>query len=355
MKLKTWFQVFGAIAILLTLFPFIAVDYWWIRIFDFPHLQLTILTFAAILSYFIKFSINRISDYLFVVVLTSCFIFQFSKIVPFTPLASYEVLESTKQSKNTTIRIFTANVLQENEQFEKLFKEINNLDPDIIVLTETNHRWKEAVSKELTPDYTYTAGVPLENTYGMLLYSKFELLNPEVKFLVDDSIPSIHSKIVLPSKDLIQLFAIHPTPPMPQHNPYSTDRDAEMMKIALKSLDAELPVIVMGDFNDVSWSQSTLLFQEISGLLDMRKGRGIFNTYHAKNFITRWPLDHIFISEEFRVVELRCGNKIGSDHFPTYAQISFEPEGADEQRMPPPDADQIERAREQIKAEKSTQ
>src|SRR5690606_34150172 len=80
MKIRTFLQAFGLVAILFTLLPFIAADYWWIRIFDFPHIQLTILTLVALVTYFIKFNIKFIEDYIFVLVLGGCFAFQLLKI-----------------------------------------------------------------------------------------------------------------------------------------------------------------------------------------------------------------------------------------------------------------------------------
>ena len=139
---------------------------------------------------------------------------------------------------------------------------------------------------------------------------------------------------------------------MPQHNPSSSDRDAEMMKIAFLSMHSKYPVLVLGDFNDVAWSESTNNFQRISGLLDPRKGRGFYNTYNAKNILMRWPLDHVFISEHFRLKEMKRGNSIDSDHFPIYVKLRFEPEGASDQKTTPPSIEQIEKAKEQIRAEK---
>ncbi|MEP3970041.1 MAG: endonuclease/exonuclease/phosphatase family protein, partial [Nonlabens sp.] len=57
--------------------------------------------------------------------------------------------------------------------------------------------------------------------YGMLVYSRLELSDTRIKFQVDPEIPSIDAKVRMKNGDLFQLFAIHPTPPMPQHNPLS--------------------------------------------------------------------------------------------------------------------------------------
>ncbi|UWX54225.1 hypothetical protein NYZ99_14795 [Maribacter litopenaei] len=73
------------------------------------------------------------------------------------------------------------------------------------------------------------------------------------------------------------------------------------------------------------------MFEQVSGLLDMRKGRGFYNTYNAENFLMRWPLDHLFISSEFRFGEMHRGEKVGSDHFPFFAAIYPEPNGAEKQ------------------------
>ena len=351
MKLKTILQIIGVIAVLFTLAPFVAMDYWWIRIFDFPHTQLTIFTFVAWLIYFFRFDIRSWRDYAFVLILAGCFIFQLMKIYPYTPFSPYEIGENEKVDPFNSVSILVANVLQKNTRSELLLAEILRRKPNLVVLTETNEHWRREVSAGLRDRYPYKIEIPLNNTYGMLLYSNYELENPEVRYLVDDSIPSIHSILILPSGKKVQVRAIHPTPPMPQHNPSSADRDAEMMKVAKLVKEAKIPVIVTGDFNDVAWSKTTSLFQEVSGLLDPRKGRGFYNTYNADSWIMRWPLDHLFVSEEFRVMELLRGNDIESDHFPLYALLILEPKGAENQDQEEPSNQEMEEANEQIQNE----
>jgi endonuclease/exonuclease/phosphatase (EEP) superfamily protein YafD len=161
--------------------------------------------------------------------------------------------------------------------------------------------------------------------------------------------------VLLRSGDTVQLYTIHPTPPMPQHNPSSSDRDAEMMKIAKLSGESKTPVIVLGDFNDVAWSQTTGLFQNVGQLLDIRKGRGFYNTYNAQNPVLRWPLDHVFVSAEFRAISIELGADFGSDHYPTFAVLHFEPENAQAQRPPEPTPEQLENANEQASRVKELQ
>lgn len=349
MRLKPFLLGFGIIAILLTLIPLIPSDQWWIRMFDFPHLQLTSLTLIAILVYFISFDIKNHKDFMFMFGMIFCFLFQFGKIMPYTPLYDKEMFESTTTDINNDFKLFTANVLQDNHEYGKLTKQLNSLDADIMLFTETDDKWKNAITEKLPSAYQYKIEIPLPNTYGMVLYSKLPLIDPEIHYLVDDSIPSIHTKFRLPSGKLAQLYAIHPTPPMPQENPLSTDRDAEMMIISKLAKDSPLPVIVAGDFNDVAWSATSLLFQRVSGLLDVRVGRGFYNTFNAKHTLLRWPLDHVYVSPEFRLRSMKNFESIDSDHFPFFVQLSHEPEKAKEQLLKPTTKEELERANAQIK------
>lgn len=352
MSIKGFLQAFGIIAVVLSLFPFVATDYWWIRMFDFPHVQLTILTLVALVVYFFRFDLRNWRDYTFIFVLAGCFLLQLVKIYPYTPFADQQVRKNTAAVPASSISILATNVLQKNEHYDKVVEEIFRQDPDLLVFTETNSLWRNELRKLLKDfDYEYRMEMPLDNTYGMLVYSRLELVDPQIKFLLEDSIPSMHTKVILPSKELIQLHVIHPTPPMPPHDASSTDRDAQMMLVAKMAKESKLPVIVTGDFNDVAWSESTQLFQEVSGLLDPRKGRGFYNTYNANSWLMRWPLDHLFVSDEFRLVKMEVGNDVKSDHFPLYAKLSLEPGVRAVQTATPASQNEMQEAEKQIEKE----
>lgn len=345
--LRKIIYVFGCVAILLAILTRLPFNYWLVRVFDFPHLQLTILTALAIVTFFIKFDFKNLKDYIFITILISCFVFQFSLLFPYTKFSSFDVHSSTKDSKES-FKVFTANVKQKNDNFSKLETSIKENNPDIVLLTETNSKWLENIHNTISNKYQYKLEKPLENTYGIALYSKLKLIDTDISFLISDTIPSIQTKVILKSKDTIQLYGIHPTPPVLGQNTSSADRDSEMMKASLLSRNSKFPVIVLGDFNDVAWSETTVLFERISGLLDVRKGRGIFNTYSASNFFTKWPLDHIFVAPEFRLQNIKRGKNIGSDHFPFMVSLTYEPEKKHDQIPKKPTERELQRAQDQI-------
>lgn len=86
------------------------------------------------------------------------------------------------------------------------------------------------------------------------------------------------------------------------------------------------------------------LFQKISGLLDPRIGRGLYSTFHAHWRFLRWPVDHVFFEKSFLLSDLVVLPNVGSDHFPLYVALCFQPETGERQESPEASADDREQA-----------
>jgi len=160
----------------------------------------------------------------------------------------------------------------------------------------------------------------------------------------------MHAAIELQDGRRIRAHFLHPAPPSPTENEASTERDTELLLVGRAVADAELPVIVTGDLNDVAWSRTTRAFRRISGLLDPRVGRGMFNTFHADYWYLRWPLDHLFHSRDFTLVEMRRLESVGSDHFPLFTQLALTPvEGRKQEGLDAADAEDLDWQREKAR------
>lgn len=331
--------------LLFTLLPFVRKEYWVFRVCEYPRLQKFVLTIVCLGFLTFYLSQNDWVTYTFFALMLLNAAYLLYLIIPFTKMASYQVLPATKEIPANGLSLMIANVLQDNKNYRGCLKEIERVNPNLVLLLETDLQWEQNV-KVLDEKYPFQVKVPLDNKYGMLLFSEFELQNTTVKYLVEVDIPSIHTEVLLPNGQWVQLFAVHPTPPVPNENPSSAERDKELLLVADLAKKSKLPVLVIGDLNDVAWSYTTELFLKMSGLLDPRKGRGFFNSFHAHYPFLRFPLDHAFISVDFKLKRLVRLNNFDSDHFPIFISLQYERQAHLEQEGETPDADDVEMAQE---------
>lgn len=335
--------------------PLTSANLWWVRIFDFPRLQLAVVMALVLGGYGTLrwWAPLAAWEYLFPTALTACLLWQIWAIAPYTPIVSPQVVDCRVDRESTHISLLICNVLYNNRQSAKLLDLIRETNPDVVLLTEANEWWK-AELEPLGREYPHIVFQPQKNHYGMLLHSRLELIDPKVRYLVNSNIPSIRTQLRLRSGQVVTLYGLHPPPPgliEPGEDVRqdSDKRDGELMIVAREvAALGDAPVVVVGDFNDVAWSRSTHLFQRIGGLLDPRVGRGFYNTFDATKYVLRYPLDHVFVSPHFRLVELRRLRNVGSDHFPMLAHLDFDPAAVVEHEAPPPKPGDQEQAQEII-------
>ncbi|MRN37938.1 endonuclease [Neisseria sp. N95_16] len=337
------------VPVVATLLSLLKSDHWVMRIFDFPRLQIAALSvLCMLLNYWLEQSSNAIFDFMEVVNF-ACAVWQFWQISAYTRLRKKQVKGYQSEDNNRTVSILASNVLTTNRQADKLLSLIRQYRPDVVLTLESDQWWENALA-ELETDHPYTVKVPLDNLYGMHLYSRLPLHDAEVKYRVRDDIPSITAKVELPSGELIRIYCLHPMPPSPTESETSTERDGELLLVGKEITASDESCMVFGDLNDVAWSDTSRLFQRISGLLDPRIGRGLYNTFHADWKLLRWPLDHIFHSNDFLVADLKVLPHIGSDHFPIYGKFQYHPPAEHVHETPESDHGDKQEAAEKIDA-----
>jgi endonuclease/exonuclease/phosphatase (EEP) superfamily protein YafD len=331
-----------------TLLPVLRHQDWWIRIFDFPRLILAALAGLAATATFLVWDGPTWLGNVLVLLLLGCLALHLWKIFPYTPLARTEVPAAKHARDSQDIRLLVANVLMSNRSVERFLAMVDEVAPDMVLVLEPDRWWAERLAP-LKERFVHTMERPLENTYGMLLYSRWALEEQRIRYLVEKDVPSFHARVRTASGFRFDFRGVHPRPPRPAKMQDSEKRDAELILVGKEVRGQELPAIVAGDMNDVAWSSTTRLFQKASGLLDPRIGRGLYNTYHAKHPLLRWPLDHVFHSPHFALQEIRLLPAFGSDHFPFFIVLSHDPA-----RMPaPPEPDAEERREMERKEQKS--
>lgn len=337
--MKNVLIVLALLLVTATALPLLRLDHWWIRVFDYPRAQITVAGIALLALYLYSWDTKRVYESAVLALLVLAVGYQVVKMFPYTVLMPKQVLDAESDADDANLSLLVANVLRENRESAAFLDVVRDYDPDLILTVETDEWWEEAL-RTLEDDYPHTLKKPLDNSYGMLVHSRLEMINPEIRFILKDTIPSMQMQVVLPSGDQVYMHFVHPDPPNPKYATDTTARDAELLIVGREVEQRDKPTIVAGDFNDVAWSYTTKLFQKASGLLDPRIGRGTYNTFNAKNPLLRWPLDHVFHSDHFKLVRIEVGPAWGSDHFPIFIELSLEA-GA-EARQDEPDTNRTE-------------
>ncbi len=301
------------------LLPLLPSCHWSVRFFDFVRIQTAVIQILLLVAGFIFWNPLQEIHYILLGPLAGVLAYQLWLIQPYTPF--YHRRKPQGKFHKEKLTLITANVLQTNHNYEQFIEIVKKNVPDIFITMESDQKWEHAVSKAF-PEYEHTVKVPLDNFYGMHMYSKLPFKTSEIKYLVEHDIPSIHCELKF-AQQQFNLIAIHPAPPSPTENETSKERDAELMIVGKLCRESKDATVVCGDLNDVVWSKTSRLFTKITGYHDPRVGRGLYPSFHAKYWLLRFPLDHLFYSKDLHVTHMKRLETFGSDHFAMYYKIAF--------------------------------
>ncbi len=306
----------GALLSILSFFPLINSTHWFFRLFDFIRLQLLFLLLVLLVLGFIFTDYNATGFTVLGVLLVSV-VYQLIIISPYFPKR-----KSNHEASKNDITLLSINVMQKNNQYDKLIQLVKEVDPDILLTMETNKNWEDNL-RPLEAHYKQTIFVPKENRYGMHLYSKLPIIEAQVHYLVAEDYPSIEVTLKDKNDQSFIFWGIHPPPPSPTEKSTSRQKDAELMKVAKITNKATLPVVASGDFNNVAWSKASKLFSKVSTLKDARINRGFHGTFPAQFWFLRFPIDLLFHSKQIKVKVLKVLSPVGSDHLPLLSKFEI--------------------------------
>lgn len=295
----------------------------YLKMLDFPRIQFFLASLIMLAGFVLMTKRWRWYDYALVIGLLGGLIINGSYLVHYTPLYPERVATAAPDhAAADRVSVYLANVLMKNRQAGPVLEQIERQQADFVVLLEIDDWWV----KQLGPvreSYPYVKELPNDVAYGMALYSKHPWESLEVNQLNNEKVPSFEVNVRLPNRQEVILHTVHPVPPKDfQRFPDNEGkREIAMLRIGKKVQNSKLPNIVIGDLNDVVWGYTDLLTGTENQLYDIRVGRGFYNSFNAKKWYMRWPIDHIFVTEEFSLNALERMEDIGSDHYPIYAEL----------------------------------
>lgn len=307
-----------SIILILTILPLFRFQHWIFRVPDFGKVQLMV---SCIIVFLLAFLFKNTIAFFWIFQIGLLLIFLYHAIVIFRYTSYFPLEKKSKTSKSSdSIRIISCNVYQFNIEKNRFIELIQKHHPHIFLTIESDENWEKDM-RVLEEHYPYTHKITLDNTYGMHLYARIKIQHSEEHYFVADDIPSIESHFTTEDDFEFVVFAVHPPPPSPTEEETSKERDGELMSVAKRIKDIKKPVVVVGDFNNVAWAKTSVLFRKAAELIDPRIGRGLISTFHAKYKLFRFPIDHIFHTADIFVEEIKTLEHVGSDHFPLFCQF----------------------------------
>lgn len=214
----------------------------------------------------------------------------------------------------------------------KMFDFIKTQDPDILSIQE----FYDGENIQLNYPYKYVKTKTLRNKFGLVIYSKFPIVNAGSLDLENTSNNIIFSDI-LKGQDTIRVYNIHLEslgikPDQENFGEENSDRLMKRMKKAFKQQAIQTEIflehqatwngkrIITGDFNNTafSWVYRQIAKGKQDAFTIAGKGSG-------KTFDYTYPvrIDFILPDTNFEVHNFQNYDVKYSDHFPIMARISL--------------------------------
>ncbi len=300
-RLPTW--LFSALCIglgIATLFGFLGRWSWVLDLFS--HFRVVYAVSLALLTAWFFWSKQRrwagVALFFFLVNLATIWPYLF-RVAP-GPIAPTA----------TRLKVFHANLLVLNTEYELVQRQIADENPDIVALAELTPGWFNAL-EPLKKTYPYFVRNHMGDRFGLGIWSKFPMTG-EALYLGAGARCSVLAHVTLGSKPLTILYT-HPWPPL--RAKWAAEQKQQLAAVAECVAAEPGPKLLLGDLNATPWSYLFRKLEHDSGLRDTERDGGIAFTW-PEQLPIRIPIDHCLVSNEMMLVRRYAGHPTGSDHLP---------------------------------------
>lgn len=301
-------RVLTLLLVSVSVLPMIPSGQWWARVWEFPRLQLAWALGVALvlLAVHAWWKRPRAEHAAWLAVILATGGWQLSHILPFTPVWSTEVPAAEVQpgGARPTLKVLTANVAYTNDRYVDVLAMVRREDPDLLLLIEVDRAWVEALAP-LDQHYGHQVREARSEGLGIVLWSRFPLLEQEIKHLVSERRPSIFATVDAPGIGPVRYVGTHPVPPGLRDRITRSDETTERRDSRVR--DAELMLVA--------------------------------------RHVRRYPIDHLFVSDGFDLVDLDRVKVPGSDHFAVTATLAV---AKKDRAKPEASAEEQQQAREMV-------
>jgi endonuclease/exonuclease/phosphatase (EEP) superfamily protein YafD len=219
------------------------------------------------------------------------------------------------------VKVLFANVMSTNSNFAEFIGLVREESPDVVIIQEATERWIDHLHV-IEERFPYAKPLPRPRGVGIALYSRIPVERFEVMALGSERMPCILARLHLGS-GVLSIVTAHPRPPLRRH--HFRHRNEQLRDAASMVQTLPAPKILVGDFNTSLWSPYYAQLIRHTGLVNARQGFGLLPTWPAFLAVPLLmiPIDHCLVSSDIRVITLRTGRAIGSDHLPIIVDMGI--------------------------------
>lgn len=304
-------QIACILLLVFSLAPIFAGGYWIVDLFTHFRVQYLVISLLLVIGFILY------KNKLYTAIAAICvFINAFYAMSVFT-LQTNLTTERTSGAEKQSIKLFHANVLTSNTQYQKLIDQIKSENPDVVVLQEVDETWIDNLAS-LKTNFSYSIEEPRADNFGMALYSQLPIKDYEITLWSDFDLPNIIAEFEI-NQTPVLIIATHPPPPV--NKSFYDARSSIFKSIATNVKENDMPTIVIGDLNTTEWSSSFDILLNGTELSNIQNG--FMPTWPTNMPPLMIPIDHCLVSEEFSVLDIRTGDGFGSDHLPLVVELKF--------------------------------
>jgi endonuclease/exonuclease/phosphatase (EEP) superfamily protein YafD len=218
------------------------------------------------------------------------------------------------------LRLVSANLLHQNNAFDRTLQAISTLGADVAVLCEVTLEARERF-RSLAARFPHALDTCApDSLYGIVILSRFPLtLRSRGIGEDDDPLPRHLAVDIAVEGETITLAAIHPTNPLRLSHAHRIP--AEFESVAAFCRAAREDLILVGDCNAAGWSRYLQDLEKATNLANDRRLRPSWPVWLPP--LVRLPLDHVWVRGRVALHRAELGPKFGSDHLPLIAEIGW--------------------------------
>lgn len=196
---------------------------------------------------------------------------------------------------------------------------IKNCNADLISVQELNNDWAEEMTDCMEENYPFMVAVPDTSFHGLAVFSKFPIHS--VDTFQFNGKPNMIGRIKT-KEGYLHFLSTHTIPAEDEESYNKLVSHLDLVSSMIQDIDE--PLITLGEYNAVSWSEEIQNFKLVSGLNDSRKGASPGYPNGSIN-ILEVPVDHIFFSKHLDCLEFKTLDTEASRHLGIMGIYQYKP------------------------------